>query len=329
MASYLAQWTTAKERFEIEAGKVVGKTKLAKHDETGIFWIRKSSGMEKVCKLLDDTANATAAKATLKAADTALKKFHDQRVDYENILDQSVKKDADYKQVTKQIGQLEKAMMDIADDFVEKVRQKLFREEKSNELIAGVRQLSQEFAIACKKMKTIRSAAEKQSAGTVRATEGLQQMFDGLEQASKDVRALAPGKKSNASQWKKYLSEIQTIQAGLEKGEAMAREMHECYEVVQNAYITVQYEYKRHKTKQHWKTVKMSAAAEKECDQIFETMTKVLRQADDDHLYAFSVETDVENFRAMAEEATARIAALEEEQERLANRKQNRGKTRL
>jgi len=338
--SYLTRWTELKNEFEIFSGKIILKNeqhtkreatnkesplsvkkdvaRLKKPGEKSFFgW--KSSGMETACKALD---SATAAKVDAKTKGKALKTYREAEKKYGDVLRKAAKDDPLYKLVKKEIETLVDGMEEIAEDFrvnhIPQELQKLFREEKSNDLIAEVRGFSQEFAIACKKMKTLRSAAEKQSAGTIRATEGLQPMIDELEQLLKDVKEFTPDQKSNASQWKKYLSEIHTIQAGLEKGEAMAREMHECYEVVQLAYGHAQ-----------GRKTKMSAAAEKECDQIFETMAKVLRQADDDHIYAFHFETDGANFRAMAEEATARIAALEKKQQQLANRKQNRGKTKL
>jgi len=313
MASYLARWTTAKNHFETEAGKKVGKTKLAKPSATGIFWIRKSSGMEKVCKLLDDTAKTTPEKAK-----AAIEKFEAQSNEYKKLLIESAANDANYKQVKKQLGDLMQAIDSISSDFRE-VWITLAQKEAGNTALAEVSKISKEFAVACTEMRTIRTSFEKLGAETARATNELEQALD-------QVQSLAPSEKSNASQWKRYRREIETILASLEKSEAMINQINKSHDTATQKYreargITLFQSAKPHKQK--------SADAQKQCEQILETMTKVLTRADDDHLYAFHCGQDGEHFRAMAEEANARIAALEKEQERLANRKQNRGKTRL
>lgn len=313
MASYLAQWTSAKTRFETDAGKVVGRTKLAKPGKTGIFWIRKSSGMEKVCKLLDENAKATPEKAKV-----AMKKFEAQSNEYKNLLKDSATDDADYKRVKKQLNELSQAIDDIHSDFKDEWIRSA-QEEQGKTAVAEITKNCEQFLAARTKMRTIRKSFETLRDETRKTT-------DNLEQALTDVRALAHGAGSSSVQWKRYLSEIQTILAGLEKSEALIGQMNECHDTVTTTYRNARATTLFQSTKPH---KQKSANAQKKCEKILESMTNLLKQADDDHFFAFEFGQDGEHFREMAKEATARIADLEKEQERLASRKQNRGKTRL
>ena len=320
MASYLARWTYAKKRFETEAGKVVGK-KLAKPGKTGIFWIRKSSGMEKVCTLLDDTKYST-----LEKAKSALKTFEAQSNEYKKLLKASATDDADYKQVKKQINELSEAMDEIYSDFNEEwIRRSQDTEGKA--AVVMIKEVSQKFLDARKELRTIAKSCQKLRGVTSQAT-------DDMEEDLRDVNSLLPGEESDSGKWKKYLKKIQAIQVGLEKSEVLISQMNGCYETVSEAYLNAK---RITLFKPQFPHKQKSENAQKECEKFLVAMTTGKGQADDDHLYAYQCEKDNEQFREMVKDATARIAKLEKEanariaaeKEKAANRIKNRGKTRL
>ena len=105
---YLPDWQKAKKEFETATGK-------KKPSETFLGVFRKSSGLEKVTKDLDDTKK----KGDLEAMQKAMNAFEKGRQDYIRLLEKAdaAEKNADYsKEIAKLKGALEKILVDFAND---------------------------------------------------------------------------------------------------------------------------------------------------------------------------------------------------------------------
>lgn len=103
---YFQDWTAAKKKFEQKTGE-------SKPSDKFMGFFRKSSGLEKACKGLDDSL----AKKSLKGMQDAEAAYREASKSYSTLLMQTSTQDkgANFKS---QLRELEQKLYDIADDFV-------------------------------------------------------------------------------------------------------------------------------------------------------------------------------------------------------------------